>query len=520
MIVDDQSAAITFLSDPASYGAAMDPVERMETHASIVFLTGDRAYKLKRAVGFSYLDYSTIERRRQACEMELGLNRRTAPELYVAVEEIRRRKDGFLSFGGKGELVDCVVAMRRFDQAALLDNIARRGGLNQELMQELADHIAAFHKAAEIDRDYGGPAQLLEVVGSNASNLALASPLVFDASAVARLTTESHRALRRWKGLVEERRLAGKVRLCHGDLHLRNICLLEGRPRLFDCVEFSRALTCVDVLYDLSFLLMDLTHREFPGWANLVFNRYFDRESEVEGAVLLPLFMSMHAAIRAHVTMAAPQAQPGHDAFEQSSRDARRYLDEALSLLVTREPQILAVGGPSGTGKSTLAYAIAPELGHLPGARVLRSDVIRKRLMGVPPETRLPPEAYTSAVNNSVYAALLDEARRLAANGQSVVLDAVFARRDERNSAARLAAEAAIRFHGIWLDAPAEVLEARVEARSRDASDATVDVIRRQLGHIEKPIDWPALPASESSAKILAGARRILRREAAPPDRR
>jgi predicted kinase len=230
--------------------------------------------------------------------------------------------------------------------------------------------------------------------------------------------------------------------------------------------------------------------------------------------------MSMHAAIRAHVTMAAPQAQPGHDAFEQSSRDARRYLDEALSLLVTREPQILAVGGPSGTGKSTLAYAIAPELGHLPGARVLRSDVIRKRLMGVPPETRLPPEAYTSAVNNSVYAALLDEARRLAANGQSVVLDAVFARRDERNSAARLAAEAAIRFHGIWLDAPAEVLEARVEARSRDASDATVDVIRRQLGHIEKPIDWPALPASESSAKILAGARRILRREAAPPDRR
>ncbi len=510
MIVDDQSAAIAFLADPESYGSAMDPVERRETHASIVFLSGQRAYKLKRAVLFSYLDYSSVERRRQACEMEYSLNRRTAPQLYIAVQEIRRGKGGFLSFGGEGELVDSVVVMRRFDQAALLDNIARRGGLNRELMQELADRIAAFHRAAEVDREYGGRAQLLKVIEANASNLALASPLVFDAAAVARLTAQSQTALQRWEGLIEERRSAGKVRLCHGDLHLRNICLIDGRPTLFDCVEFSRSLACVDVLYDLSFLLMDLIHREFPGWANFVFNRYFDRESEVEGAVLLPLFMSMHAAIRAHVTAAAPQAQPGRAAVDRSQRDARRYLEEALSLLPAREPRILAIGGPSGTGKSTLAYAIAPELAHLPGARVLRSDVIRKRLMGVAPETRLPPEAYSATANRSVYAALLEEGRRLAAKGQSVVLDAVFARHEERDAAAAFATDAGVRFRGIWLDAPAAVLEKRVQARSNDASDATMELVRQQLRNVERPTGWSTIDAARTSARILADACMIL----------
>lgn len=520
MITDDQSATIAFLSDPGSYDGAVHPVERIETHTSIVFLVGGQAYKMKRAVRFSYLDYSTVERRQQACEMECRLNGRTAPELYIGVQEIRRGRDGFLSFGGEGKLVDNVVVMRRFDQASLLDSIARHGGLNRELMQELADRIAAFHRSAEVDREYGGKAQLLEVIDGNTRNLAMFSPLAFDASAVARLAAESLAALQRWGALIEERRLAGKVRLCHGDLHLRNICLVDGRPTLFDCIEFSRSLACVDVLYDLSFLLMDLVYRGFLNWANFGFNRYFDRETEVDGAVLLPLFMSMHAAIRAHVTMAAPQARPGGEAFDQSRRDGRRYLDEALSLLVTQKPQILAIGGFSGTGKSTLAYAIAPELGNLPGARVLRSDVIRKRMMGVPPEMRLPPSAYTDAASRAVYAILLEEARRLVVNGHSVILDATFAAREERDAAVALTMNGTIPFRGIWLDAPAKVLEARVQARSHDASDATIGVIRQQVRDIEKPADWPVLDTTGPSALVLTGAREILSSHSVPPDHR
>jgi uncharacterized protein len=519
MIVADQSKAIAFLSDPASYGGTVGPVERMETHVSLVFLAGERAYKLKRAVRFSYLDFSTAARRRQACELEYSLNRRTAPDLYLGVAEIRQDKEGRLAFGSEGELVDSVVVMQRFDQSALLDNVARRGGLNHEMMQDLADRIAAFHRAAEINRNAGGRAQLTEVIDGNAANLALASPAIFEAAAVRGATAKSRAALDRLADQIEARRLGGKVRLCHGDLHLRNICLIDGHPTLFDCIEFSRSLACVDVLYDLSFLLMDLIHRDYPAWANLVFNRYFDVESEVEGAAPLPLFMSMHAAIRAHVSAAAIQGKPPDDGLDRSRRDAQRYLDEASSLLVSREPAILAIGGPSGTGKSTLAYAIAPGLGHLPGARVLRSDVIRKRLAGVPPETQLTPEAYTAEASRAVYGTLLDEARRLTANGHSVILDAVFARRAEREAAASLAADGAVRFHGIWLDAPAEVLEARVLARSRDASDATPAIVRQQLRYVERPADWSALDAARGSAQILAAARNILAQSAGPSDR-
>jgi aminoglycoside phosphotransferase family enzyme/predicted kinase len=520
MIVEDQHAAIAFLSDPASYGGAGDRVERIETHISIVFLAGSRAYKLKRAVRFSYLDFSTVEDRRRACAMELELNRRTAPDLYMAVAEIRRGPEGVLAFGDAGELVDCVVVMKRFDQAALLDNIARQGGLGRALMQNLADRISLFHRLAEVDRAYGGVARLRSVIESNATNLALAPAGVFDQAAVPALTAASAAALQRWGKLAEERRTAGKVRLCHGDLHLRNICLIDGQPILFDCIEFSRPLACIDVLYDLSFLLMDLAQRGFPGWANFIFNRYFDIESEVEGAALLPLFMSMHAAIRAHVTAAALPARPADGTFERSRQEASAYLEHALSLLAAHDPLLLAVGGPSGTGKSSLAYAIAPELGPPPGARVLRSDVIRKRLMGVAPETRLPPEAYSRAVNNAVYGAMLEEARRLTGNGGAVVLDAVFGQPAERAAAAALAAQGGIDFRSIWLDAPADILEARIGARSRDASDATVEVVRRQLGELKRPSDWDILDASGGPSEVLAGARTALAaamRPAVPP---
>jgi hypothetical protein len=229
--------------------------------------------------------------------------------------------------------------------------------------------------------------------------------------------------------------------------------------------------------------------------------------------------MSMHAAIRAHVSATAIQAKPPDERLDRSRRDAQRYLDEAPSLLVSREPAILAIGGPSGAGKSTLAYAIAPGLGHRPGARVLRSDVIRKRLAGVPPETPLTPEAYTAEASRAVYGTLLDEARRLTANGHSVILDAVFARRAEREAAASLAADGVVRFHGIWLDASAEVLEARVLARSRDASDATPAIVRQQLRYVERPADWSALDAAACSAQILAAARDVLAQSAGPSDR-
>jgi aminoglycoside phosphotransferase family enzyme/predicted kinase len=514
MIVEDQSATVAFLSDPSSYGEGIAAVERIDTHISHLFLAGERAYKLKRAVKFSYLDFSSAALRAKAAERELALNRRTAPELYLEVRHIRRTESAGLAFEEAGELVDSVVVMRRFDQDALFDRMAERGQLTRPLMLELADRIAEFHRAAEVDRDCAGKQGLIELIDANALNLGAASPAVFDPEAVIRLTLVSHEVVERLGELIEARRQAGKVRLCHGDLHLRNICLFEGRPTLFDCIEFSRAIACIDVLYDLSFLLMDLLHRGLGGLANAAFNRYFDREAEVEGVAALPLFLSMHAAIRAHVMAAALHQEDEPEKRERAAGEARGYVGLAGRLLEPAPRRLIAIAGLSGTGKSTLARALAPDIGAAPGARVLRSDVIRKRLLGVAPETRLPEEAYAEQAGEQVYDALREEAERLLRAGHSVVVDAVFAKPQERAAFGRLARGQHAGFLGLWLEAPGEVLEARIASRSADASDATVEVLHKQLTWDLGAIDWQRLDAGGTPEAVQAAIRPLLTRPA------
>jgi aminoglycoside phosphotransferase family enzyme/predicted kinase len=504
MVGDAQREVIEFLSRPEAFGAG--PVERIETHASIVFLAGERAWKLKRAVRYSYLDYSTPEKRREACEAELALNRRTAPGLYLEVRAIRRGADGGLTLAAEGEPVDWLLVMRRFPQEALFDRMAQRGALTPALMRDLADAIAAFHDAAEATRDFGGREGMEAMVAGNTANLRLGVPELFAAEAVEALDAASRAAVAAQAALLERRRLDGRVRHCHGDLHLGNICLVDGKPTLFDGIEFNPAIANVDVLYDLSFLLMDLEHRGLGGLGSLVFNRYLDRREEGDGLPALPLFLSVHAAIRAHVGMAAARRASGEAADRQAAA-ARAYLDLAARLLRPAPPLMVAIGGLSGTGKSTLARALAPCLGAVPGARVLRSDVIRKRLCGRAPEERLPPEAYRPDMDGQVYRAQLAAAGEALAAGQAVILDAVFGRPGEREAAAGLAAALGVPFAGLWLEADAAVLEARIAARRDDASDATVAVVRRQLERDPGPIGWPRLAAGGSLEVLAAAAR-------------
>jgi uncharacterized protein len=505
MPLEDQREAIAFLTRPETHGAV--PVERIDTHCSILVLAGDRAYKLKRAVRFSYLDYSTVALRERACRAELALNRRTAPGLYLAVSAIARAPDGSLAFDGPGEILDWVVVMRRFDEAGLFDRLADAGRLTPVLMRELADHIADFHDAAEIDRGAGGRAGMARVVAGNAENLALHAPPL-DPRSVAGLIERTDRALAAVGALLDRRRAAGRVRLCHGDLHLRNICLVDGRPTLFDCIEFSRELAAIDLLYDLGFLLMDLERRGLRPLGNIVFNRYFDRTGEGgEALAALPLFLSVRAGVRAHVEATAGAAQTDRAEAAKRAAAARAYLELASALLEPAPPWLVAVGGLSGTGKSTLAQGLARDLGRAPGARLLRSDVLRKRLMGVAPETRLSPSAYAEPVTARVYAALAEEARATLAAGQSVILDAVFVRAEERAAVAALSRAAGIPFAGLWLAADPAALEARIAARGKDASDATVEVLRRQLGYDTGRIDWARIDASGDAAATLARAR-------------
>jgi len=356
------AGVVGFLSDGASYGALGVaaapgvPVERIETHISIVFLVGERAYKLKRAVRFSYVDYSTADLREKYCRVELELNRRTAPEIYLRVRAVTREADGALAFDGAGEAVDFVVEMRRFAQEDLLDRLAERGGLTAELLREVTDKIAAFHDAAEVVPGFGGAAAMRAVIAGNKQNLLEAAPLLERDLAQA-VSDASLAALEKVAPLLEARKAGGRVRRCHGDLHLRNICLVEGKPLLFDCIEFSEEFSCIDVLYDLAFLLMDLLHRGMAGAANAVCNRYLDRTGDWGGMALLPLFISVRAAVRAHVLV----AQYRKTLVEQTLTAARAYLVLAGEVLKPQVPFLVAVGGVSGTGKSTVAAAWSGE---------------------------------------------------------------------------------------------------------------------------------------------------------------
>ena len=306
------------------------------------------------------------------------------------------------------------------------------------------------------------------------------------------------------------------MRACHGDLHLRNICVLDGRPTPFDAIEFDPALSCIDVLDDLAFLLMDLHARGFGPAANAVFNRYLDLRDEADGLVALPLLMSLRAAIRAQVTAAACRSRSGPPVADAGAlaAEAVRYLALARELLAAAPARLVAIGGFCGSGKTTLAYRLAPTLGRPPGARVVRPDVLRKRAAVLAPETRLPLEAYTAASHAMVYGALEAEARRCLTAGQAVVADAVFGGGVERSAIEGVARSCAVMFAGLWLQAPLDALAARVAARTGDASDATPEVVRAQHSALDKArptsAGWRVIAAAGDVAATERAARAAL----------
>jgi aminoglycoside phosphotransferase family enzyme/predicted kinase len=503
--MDDQKEVISFLADGASYGKPSLTVERIETHVSIVFLIDDRAYKLKRAVSFSYLDFSTIALRERFCRAELALNRRTAAALYLGVRAITRGADGNLAFDGDGSAVDWVLEMQRFRQSDLFDHLAESRTLTPELMRDLTDVIAAFHAAAEVTPEHGGRAGIEKTIAGNHANLVKSCP-PFEARQVERLNSASMARLAAIGAGLDARRGSGRVRRCHGDLHLRNVCLFDGRPTLFDCIEFSDAISCIDVLYDLAFLLMDLVHRDLSGLANIVFNRYLDLTVDLDGLSALPLFMSVRAAVRAHVSAARNRQKPS----SRTLQDAHSYLSLAGALLGSHPPRLIAIGGLSGVGKSTLAQALAPGFLPAPGARVIRSDILRKRLFYVAPETRLPRSAYGAATTERVYRALHDQAAATLAAGYSAIVDATFLREEERQHIAACAERDGVAFVGLWLAAPRDVLAARISARGRDPSDADALVLSQQLEVDTGVIAWHRIDATGDSPASLAAAQGVI----------
>jgi hypothetical protein len=521
-----QDETVAFLCEPGSYDPAPERVERIDTHAAFVFLAGDRAYKVKREVRYSFMDFSTRDRRVAATLAELALNRRTAPELYCGIRPLVRRQGG-LAWGDlladprtpedlPDDTEEAVLVMGRFPQDRLLDRLAERGELDAALVDRLVREVVALHAKAEaFGRPFGGAGGLSRVIEENARDFD-AHAEVFGEDRIAAYLERCRAALEGRAGLLDARRAAGFVRRCHGDLHLRNIVLLDGRPTLFDCIEFDDGIATIDLGYDLAFLLMDLERRGYRALANAALNRYLDgaaraRLGGLDWLAALPLFLSLRAAVRAKVTAPAiaAQSEPGKGAALR--REALGYLAAAEAYLDPPAPVLLAVAGLSGTGKTTQAQRLAPELGASPGAVVLRTDQVRKRLVGVPETERLPPDAYRPDTSVAVYGEMARLAADALAAGHAVAVDAVCAEPSERRLFRTVAERADVPFRGVWLHAPAEILKARVGARAGDASDADAAVVERQLDYDLGEIDWPRVETQDGPDAALSRIRAALK---------
>ncbi|BCS32581.1 hypothetical protein TBR22_A17950 [Luteitalea sp. TBR-22] len=501
MMTEDQSEVIAYLSQPSTHGS--ETVERLETHASMVFLVGRHALKLKRAVKYDYLDYSSCEKRHRMCEAELRLNRRAAPALYERLVPITQEADGQLALAGRGPVADWLVSMQRFDQEALFDRLATRQALPLELMAPLGEAIGRLHQRAAPRPDHGGVDGMARVITGNARAFQRAED-VLDPVTTRRLIGAQQALLARHEARLEARREQGLVRYCHGDLHLRNIVLLDGTPTLFDAIEFNEDLACIDVLYDLAFLLMDLWRLGLRDHANAVWNAYLWLTTDFGGMPLLPLFLSCRAAIRAKTSLATADLATDTAQRDAARALARRYLALAEAFLAPAAPLVLAIGGVPGTGKSTVARAAASSLGAPPGAVVVRSDALRKWLHGVTPTTRLGPEGYTPEETRHVYGALSERCQVVAGTGYAVVADAVLGRPEGRAAVQAAATTCGVPFRGVWLEAPLEVLTARVVARTGDASDADAHEVERQRRAVTPPADWPRIDASQPVERVLA----------------
>ncbi|MBZ8132055.1 bifunctional aminoglycoside phosphotransferase/ATP-binding protein [Afifella sp. IM 167] len=512
-VVEDQGEVFAFLADPRTHGIA--DVTRIDTHGAAVFLAGRDVYKAKRAVKFPFMDYSTLEKRQKACEAEIAVNRDNAPETYLGTMPVTRRQDGRLHLGGDGEPVEWLVHMRRFDESLTLDHVAESGGLTPELLARLVTAILASHDRAPLREAGPAIASLRKYLDQNAEAYA-ESPDLYPAERAERLTALARERLERVVPILERRGAEGFVRRCHGDLHLRNLVLVDGKPTLFDAVEFDDAIATGDVLYDLAFLLMDLWERGLEREANTVLNRYLWGTPEakslvqIEGLAALPVFMSIRASIRSKVTAASLAHLEGAER-EEKAGEVRQYFAAAENFLEEMPPRLIAVGGLSGSGKTTIAGALAPKIGAPPGCLHLRSDIERKRLAGVAETERLPAEAYSPEATERVYAALRQKAAQALAAGQSVVVDAVHATTEEREGIAAVAKGAGVPFAGLWLEAPIETLVERVAARRHDASDATPGIVRRQARYQTGEIAWPRMreegDIEECAAKALAALR-------------
>ena len=462
----------------------VEPITLIQTHISFVLLTGQYAYKVKKPMNFGFLDFSTLEKRHFFCHEELRLNRRLAPNLYLQVLAIAQDQDRYYFAPESASAAEYAIQMVQFPQEQLLINVFDQGKLTTSHMQQIAQQLAQFHKAAATNdhiATFGTAASLKQVADDNYAGTNKYVGTAQTAAQLEQTRAYSDRRFREAAQLFSDRLAGGKIRECHGDLHLKNICLINDTIQIFDCIEFNEPFRNTDVLYDAAFLVMDLQYRGRPDLANIFLNTYLELTNDYRGAVLLPLFCSMRAYIRAKVTsflLDDPNLED--DAKAAARQEATAYYNLAHAYTQSSEGKIYMMAGLSGSGKTTTArsLAIATNAIHL------RSDAIRKHLAGLDDlMTRGTDELYSPAMTQRTYGELLNLAIALTTAGQTVILDAKYDHQQLRQEVITAAQNHRIPLEIIYCEADPETLNQRLsdrQAANSDIADATPEILAQQ----------------------------------------
>jgi aminoglycoside phosphotransferase family enzyme/predicted kinase len=469
------------LVDPANWPAGVQDLHLMQTHISSVVLAGRDAYKLKKPLDLGFLDYSTLDKRRHFCDEEIRLNGRLAPDIYLDVVPVTGSPEHPV-IGGEGEPIEWAVHMRRFDPDDVLAECPQR--LTAELIDDLARRIADFHQAAAVaPPEFGTPEAVGEPMRDNIRQIRARRGA--ERGQLDQLGEWIEQRLAHCQVLIEQRRAAGRVRECHGDLHLGNIVLIDEQPVIFDGIEFNPGLRFIDVYADLAFLTMDLARLGRDDLARRLLDRYLRHTGDYDGLPLLRLYEVYRAMVRAKVA-AIHAGERGLSAAEREQivAELRRYLRVAAQLTRPARPALIITCGVSGSGKS---FAADQLFASLPAVRIA-SDVERKRLAGLPPEARtdsaLDADLYSHEMSDRTYGRLAELAESVIRAGFVAVADATFLDAARRRVFAELAERLQVPFVILDCDAPRSVLEQRVRARmveGADVSEADLRVLENQL---------------------------------------
>ena len=488
--------------------AVQEPIQLFQTHVSYVVTTGNVAYKLKKAVDFGFLDYSTLEKRHHFCNEEMRLNERGAGStLYSEVVPISET-DGEFVLGSDRHPVEYAVKMKQFPQETLLSKILEQGELTEDLLCRLAVQVADFHRksvTSEYIRSFGTVEQVRQAFDENYEQTAgyIGGPQTQQQFDETQAYTDRFFAER--EDLFKQRMQQGYIRECHGDVHLRNICYWHDELLLFDCIEFNEPFRFVDVMYDIAYIVMDLDVYKRPDLRAAFLNAYVEEMGDWEGLLVLPIYVSRQTYVRAKVASFLLDDPLASDTDKkQAYETAAMYYKLAWEYTQIPQGRLILMSGLSGSGKTTAAREVVRQS----GAIHIRSDAVRKHLGGISIHDRGDDSLYTPDMTKRTYDRLLELGISLVQNGYTVVLDAKYDRQTLRQAAIAQATAHSLPLQILHCTAPMDVLSDRVHKRSGDIADATVEVLAQQtyepLTEVEQPFVVTIDSASDIQPQIQA----------------